>query len=58
MLTKLMYLEWVDSKRRITDEGRFLLSYLRKENKKLFSEKTLPSSDNIYYYPKMLRGPS
>jgi hypothetical protein len=57
MLAKLMYLEWVDSKRRITDEGRFLLSYLRKENKKLF-EKTLPASDKIYYYPKTLRGPS
>ncbi|MCA6937291.1 phosphoribosyltransferase-like protein [Pectobacterium versatile] len=58
MLTKLMYLEWVDSERRITDEGRFLLSYLRKENKKLFSEKTLPASDEIYYYPRTLRGPS
>ncbi|HBV8971073.1 TPA: hypothetical protein MD887_004719 [Klebsiella oxytoca] len=58
MLAKLMYLEWVDSKRRITDEGRFLLSYLRKENNKLFSEKTLPASDKIYYYPKTLRGPS
>ncbi|WP_042845672.1 phosphoribosyltransferase-like protein [Providencia rettgeri] len=58
MLIKLMYLEWVDSKRRITDEGRFLLSYLRKENKTLFSKKTLPGSDKIYYYPKTLRGPS
>ncbi|HHQ4309214.1 TPA: phosphoribosyltransferase-like protein [Serratia fonticola] len=55
ILVKLTYLEWIDAHYRITDEGHFLLDYLRKE-KKNFPQKALPEKIEIDYYPGTLRG--
>lgn len=55
-LIKLRYLEWIDSRNRITDEGYLLIRYLMK-NIKIMSSVALPNLDKKEYYPTSLRRP-
>lgn len=56
ILVNLRYLDWIDERNRLTDEGYLLLKYLtKKEN---FTSKTsLSNSQENDYYPYSLRRP-